>query len=318
MADDDAGTREAGDDGEVSAFKSFYTPSQLLSTMNDSLKATMPVRPGGTQPSVTLQRKLENGQTVPATKGELGMNDAKAKIGQAAAIVSTMETYAEKARWRDKQRIAANETFAVGTDEAVKEAMDLYLTCLVVDDKENVGCEGVNAEGRPRILQNLVICAVKLRQYKQTLEFGTLLLNDLPPTTTDQALLAIKIKTLVNCGSAHSRLGAWSEAKKLLGEAVAEVEMVEDERKQIMFANSINAELSRLKKNKTDERVSEKKMATSMRENFAKTTSSSLKTPHMKQRRTHSSLARGRQRGGLRRHSQRPTRQTRSGKLLFS
>ena len=272
---------------DLSAFKSFYTPSQMLSTMNNSLAVTMPVRPGAEAPSVSLQKKLPNGGTVQASKSEMSMNDAKAKISQAAALVSAMKNYAEKSRWREKQRICANETFHVGTEDKIREAMDLYLTCMVVDDGEREDSfVGVDPEGRPRILQNLIICGIALKEYKKACEFGKLLLNDLrenegdsAPLEVRQKILGIKIKSSINVASCHCRLGNWSDAKELFEEAEKDATEVQDPEVRLVYEASLMKERQRLQKNKNAEKKSEARMKSTMKKRFTKQSTDSAPAP---------------------------------------
>ena len=104
--------------------------------------------------------------------------------------------------------------------------------------KTNSNIAFSHAQGRPRILQNLVVCGMKLREYCKCIEFGKLLLEDIKggekgELTSNQDLLSIKIKTLINVGSAHSRLGSWKDAKVLLDESESEISRLEDESKKV-------------------------------------------------------------------------------------
>ena len=277
----------------------------MISTMNTSLQNNIPHSDKSNPPSVSFQRKHPNGSTTRATKSELSMNDAKAKIAQAAKLVSTMSSVGEKQVWREKQRKAANEIFAKGGEANIKEAMDIYLTGLVVDDDESVDDDKSNhiddddddksnhiddddddksndhpnhilKIGKGLILSNLVVCALALKQYKQSLQFADLLLADekaFPPGAPVSIVLPVKVKTCLNGGSASARIGEWDKAEKYLrdGEAfIVELESMHGDVDVGVMRSSLERETGRLARNRVSEKQAERVMKETMKKNFAK------------------------------------------------
>jgi tetratricopeptide (TPR) repeat protein len=113
----------ASDDAEPQVVSSnpegmFYTPSMMLTTMNDSLSAT-----GG---SCTLKRKLEDGSLIESTQAERDAADCSAKMRQSAEQIANL-TQDEKALWAADRRKHGNDLFTSGE---FQKAMDVYMTCL--------------------------------------------------------------------------------------------------------------------------------------------------------------------------------------------
>lgn len=164
--------------------KMFFTTSDLMKKMNAAMKdngSSLPSDTGGFE----LQRKLPDGSYRPAEEGEMAAADFQTKLKQAAEMTA-MLTPQQKLQWAKHQRKEGNKIFAAGE---YKDAMDVYLTCLVAMDqssKENennmkaVGeeeCEEpiqtaqIEEEIKLPVLLNLALCALKLGMLSKAEKF---------------------------------------------------------------------------------------------------------------------------------------------------
>lgn len=171
-------------DGSSQKNKMFFTTSDLMKKMNAAMKdngSSLPSDTGGFE----LQRKLPDGSYRPAEEGEMAAADFQTKLKQAAEMTA-MLTPQQKLRWAKHQRKEGNKIFAAGE---YKDAMDVYLTCLVAMDqssKENennmkaVGeeeCEEpiqtaqIEEEIKLPVLLNLALCALKLGMLSKAEKF---------------------------------------------------------------------------------------------------------------------------------------------------
>lgn len=171
-------------DGSSQKNKMFFTTSDLMKKMNAAMKdndSSLSSDTGGFE----LQRKLPDGSYRPAEKGEMAAADFQTKLKQAAEMTA-MLTPQQKLRWAKHQRKEGNKIFAAGE---YKDAMDVYLTCLVAMDqssKENennmkaVGeeeCEEpiqtaqIEEEIKLPVLLNLALCALKLGMLSKAEKF---------------------------------------------------------------------------------------------------------------------------------------------------
>jgi tetratricopeptide (TPR) repeat protein len=172
-------------DGSSEKNKMFFTTSDLMKKMNAAIKdndSSLPSDTGGFE----LQRKLPDGSYRPAEEGEMAAADFQTKLKQAAEMTA-MLTPQQKLRWAKHQRKEGNKIFAAGE---YKDAMDVYLTCLVAMDqssKENENntkavaveeeCEDpiptaqIEEEIKLPVLLNLALCALKLGMLSKAEKF---------------------------------------------------------------------------------------------------------------------------------------------------
>jgi tetratricopeptide (TPR) repeat protein len=155
--------------------KMFFTTSDLMNRMNAAIKendSALASNMGGFE----LQRKLPNGSYRPADNAELAAADFQTKMKQAAEVTS-MLTPQQKLQWAKYQRKEGNKIFA---DGEYKEAMDIYLTCLVAMDQssklnEEFGpvpsAAQIEEEIKLPVLLNLALCALKLGMLSKAEKF---------------------------------------------------------------------------------------------------------------------------------------------------
>ncbi|KAL3786488.1 hypothetical protein HJC23_010654 [Cyclotella cryptica] len=180
--------------------KMFFTASDLLQRINASIKdAAVGDDSLSSPPSVTsmggfeLQRKMPDGSYRPADERELAAADFQAKMKQAAEMTSSL-TPQQKNEWAAGQRRQGNVLFGNGD---YKEAMDVYLTCLVAMDVSSssssnstetkcnedeispmagiTSSKSVNSKSEAEIqlpvLLNLALCALKLGMLSKAEQF---------------------------------------------------------------------------------------------------------------------------------------------------
>lgn len=174
-------------DGSSQKNKMFFTTSDLMKKMNAAMKdngSSLPSDTGGFE----LQRKLPDGSYRPAEEGEMAAADFQTKLKQAAEMTA-MLTPQQKLRWAKHQRKEGNKIFAAGE---YKDAMDVYLTCLVAMDqssKENennmkavaaaaeeecidpISTAQIEEEIKLPVLLNLALCALKLGMLSKAEKF---------------------------------------------------------------------------------------------------------------------------------------------------
>ena len=120
----------------------FFTTTDLIDKMNRSIQEATGVAgelPGGG--GFELQRKLPDGSYRRADESETAAANFQAKMKQAAEMTASLEP-GERIEWAGWQRKQGNELFARGE---YREAMDVYLTCLVAMD-QNTGNKNENAD----------------------------------------------------------------------------------------------------------------------------------------------------------------------------
>jgi hypothetical protein len=123
------------------------------------------------KPRFELQKRLPDGSAIPASQDEIAAADFKSKLEQSAKFVSQLATPRDRQYWAEQQRQLGNQYFGRGD---YKQAMDIYLTCLVV--KENTA-DFVNQTLLP-ILNNLAQCTLQLSMHKKTVMFCEMALEE--------------------------------------------------------------------------------------------------------------------------------------------
>ena len=159
------------------------------------------------QPRFELQKRFPDGTTRRATRSELAGANMQTKLEQAATYVESLPTLTSKLEWAQQQRLAGNSLYQ---NEQYQEAIDVYLTCLVVvardydaidssstaandDSPTTDGQQQAQQQQQPQqqillcfcyVMNNLAQCAMKLARYKKAQEFCTLGLTRIQEKTT--------------------------------------------------------------------------------------------------------------------------------------
>jgi tetratricopeptide (TPR) repeat protein len=158
--------QEQNDEGEK---KLFFTTTDLLNKMN-SVLSRLEGPDDVVSPRFELQKRLENGSTVPADAKDMAIADMESKFKQAATEVKDL-TKEQKLEWANIQRQEGNALYAKGN---YAEAIDVYLTCLVVKSDDDRFMEKVYLP----VMSNLAQCTLQLGNYKKTLAFCTMALEE--------------------------------------------------------------------------------------------------------------------------------------------
>ena len=224
----------------------FVTTSSVLDTINAALMEEM--EPSSSATSATsadstnnkrgdkrqffeLQKRMPDGSARPATDEEITSADMKNKIEQAAQLTSKM-TWDQKVEWANKQRQSGN---ALYQEKRYKEAIDIYLTCLVVRDMSDAGknttttkdaandkMDSANVDLEVLILpvmNNLAQCALQLGWYHKAELFCTLALEASEKDEKDSRGSSIA-KLYFKRGKARRLRGWYDEAKGDLDRAL--------------------------------------------------------------------------------------------------
>ena len=170
MEDSTAASSSSSNAASEQTKKMFLTTSDIMNRMNAAIKEN-----GSDTGCFELQRKLPNGSHRPASEKEKAAADFQSKMKQAAEMVGMLPPQ-QKLQWAKHQRMEGNKLFAAGE---YKEAMDVYLTCLVAMDQNSKNKNGdaeeeeedskhivptaqIEEEIKLPVLLNLSLCALKL------------------------------------------------------------------------------------------------------------------------------------------------------------
>lgn len=161
----------------------FFTTTDLINRINASLEDTSDTfnspsseearkyeKSQSNRPKFELQRRFSDGTTRKASPEETAAADFQAKLQQAGQIVSHLNRD-EKLIWAGEQRQVGNKLFQEG---GYKEAMDVYLTCLVALEyisKDRMNDNQMDEDIKMPVLLNLAACALNLGMYKKTVSF---------------------------------------------------------------------------------------------------------------------------------------------------
>lgn len=147
----------------------FVTTSDVLSSLNKALN-NLETPQDIAKPHFELQRRMPDGSTRRATETEVQAADMETKLSQAAAHVQTLPTWEAKLEWAQKQRQYGNTLYQ---QERYAEAIDIYLTCLVVAQEEE---KTPNSEGLLffYLMNNLAQAALQLKWYSKAEHFCSL------------------------------------------------------------------------------------------------------------------------------------------------
>jgi len=183
--------------------KMFFTTSDLLNRINgvlEEIHSNDSEGDGGDGNNGTdakgqfeLQKKMPDGSTRKADENDMALADFQSKLKQAAEMVSKLSPD-EKIQWAKEHRKHGNNLFQ---KKQFKQAMDVYLTCLVAIDSDsnsngqeegkeqsnkvfNTDIEWVEKtehEIKLPVLLNLSACTLKLGMYRKTCSFCDLALE---------------------------------------------------------------------------------------------------------------------------------------------
>jgi tetratricopeptide (TPR) repeat protein len=153
--------------------KLFLTTTDLLNTMNHALSK---MDEEGIQPRFELQKRLPNGNTAKCSEQDMAVADMESKFKQAAGEVEELNDE-QKLEWAKIQRKEGNVLYA---RKEYKEAIDVYLTCLVVKSPdENITTDFMDQVYLP-VLNNLAQCTLQLGSYRKAATFCTMALEEEP------------------------------------------------------------------------------------------------------------------------------------------
>jgi hypothetical protein len=123
----------AGDADSSYTGSPFVTQTSVVESLNKALADLQSPDDTSNAPHFELQKRLPNGNTRRATTEELQAADMESKLQQAAAQVEYLKTWDEKKQWAEEQRQYGNQLYR---EERYEQAIDVYLTCLVVAQQE--------------------------------------------------------------------------------------------------------------------------------------------------------------------------------------
>lgn len=160
--------------------KMFFTTSNIVGQMNSAMgcgggAATSNESKNNDDEEVRgfeLHTRMPDGSYRPTQSNELAAVDFQSKMKQAAESIVGLDGQ-QKLEWASRQRRMGNELFAAGE---YREAMDVYLTCLVVverggkgassslldDDGNNSIFDQMEEEIQLPVLLNLALSAMKM------------------------------------------------------------------------------------------------------------------------------------------------------------
>ena len=183
----------------------FVTTSCVIDTINAALEDMNPptTSPGQKRGFFELQKRMPDGSARKATDEEITSEDMKNKLEQAAQLTSRM-TLEQKIEWAQKQRQSGNQLYQ---DGQYKEAIDIYLTCLVVRDtaQQQVDQEVLILP----VMNNLAQCSLQLGWYHKAELFCTLALEALETDSRGPSVAKLYFKR----GKARRLRGWYDEAK---------------------------------------------------------------------------------------------------------
>lgn len=161
------------DSMEDEPFKMFFTTSYLLNTMNSALDK-LSTDQDVASPRFELQKRLPDGSTVKADARDMAVADMESKFKQAAKEIEDLSP-SKRLEWAELQRQAGNKFYR---RKEYEEAIDVYLTCLVVKSESPEFLEQVFLP----VMNNLAQCTLQMGSYRKAQTFCTMALEekDLP------------------------------------------------------------------------------------------------------------------------------------------
>jgi tetratricopeptide (TPR) repeat protein len=155
----------------------FVTTTDVLKSLNQALE-DLAEEDDIAKPHFELQKRMSNGSTRRATPQEMQAADMETKIQQSAAQVESLSTWDEKKLWGEQQRQYGNKLYH---QERYEQAIDVYLTCLVVAQQEKKYVPEAKLVGLLflSLINNLAQSALQLKWYLKTDQFCSLALEHL-------------------------------------------------------------------------------------------------------------------------------------------
>ena len=201
----------------------YITTSDILNRMNSEFQR-MGAADGDLQtPAVELQRRLPDGSTRRCNEDELRASDLQTKLQQTAKLIQELNEQ-EKIEWAKDQRLVGNSLFQSGE---YAQAMDIYLTCLVVKNNSDEFLMGTFLP----VLSNLAQCTLKLSMYKKTIQFCNLCFEELEPKDHLRKDLHIPLSKMhYKRGKAHRLSGEYKAARKDLDQGMKLLETLKETR----------------------------------------------------------------------------------------
>lgn len=161
--------KSSNNNDEEEGAKLFYTTTDLMNTMNSAL-IKLETEQDVASPRFELQKRLPNGSTVKADENDMAVADMESKFKQAAGEVQDLPED-KKLEWAQLQRQEGNTLYV---NKEYKEAIDVYLTCLVVKSDNPEFIEQVFLP----VMNNLAQCTLQLGFYKKAQSFCTMALEE--------------------------------------------------------------------------------------------------------------------------------------------
>lgn len=153
----------------------FFTTTDLMNKLNKTLASSGSID-NDSSPHFELQRRLPDGSTRKATPDDQRVADMQSKFQQVAEEVKDL-TEENKIVWAELQRTEGNRLYQ---QREYQQAMDVYLTCLIVKSESNQFMTNVFLP----CLNNLAQCTLQLGMYRKTEIYCTMALKELVQTTT--------------------------------------------------------------------------------------------------------------------------------------
>jgi tetratricopeptide (TPR) repeat protein len=249
----------------------FFTTTDLINRINSSLEDNTKTLSSSKEeyekstllnnrPKFELQRRFSDGTTRKASPEETAAADFQSKLKQAGQIVSHLDRD-EKLQWAREQRQLGNTLFQEGK---CKEAMDVYLTCLVALDYQSKDhdCEDdqesryqMDIDIKMPVLLNLAACALSLGMYRKTVSFCDFCM--------ELECAKKNPKVYFRRGKAYMSMGNYSAARKDLNTAYSILsEELDDESKECL---SIRKEMHRLDQMMKNSKKNKERQAKAMK-----------------------------------------------------
>jgi tetratricopeptide (TPR) repeat protein len=213
-------------DEQVNPLTEFVTTSHVIESINSALNDVMKQdammannNSDEKRSFFELQKKMPDGSSRKATAEEMSAHDMKNKLEQAAHLTSQM-TAEQKMEWTQKQRQQGNQLYQ---EAKYKEAIDIYLTCLVARDTNQQSEKDQQVVILP-VMNNLAQCALQLGWYHKAEVFCTLAMESLQEDSIGQAVAKLYYKR----GKARRLRGIYDLAKKDLEQALTKLDGVSD------------------------------------------------------------------------------------------
>jgi tetratricopeptide (TPR) repeat protein len=242
-------------DFEEKRTKIFITTSDLLKSMNKAIES---VSAGETEntpaPRFELQKRLPNGYSVKADAADLAAADMESKFSQAAKEIEDLSPV-QKLEWSKLQRAEGNRLYAT---KEYREAIDVYLTCLVIKSNSS---EFLNDVFLP-IMNNLAQCTLQLGNYRKAQLFCTMALEECDECSSPPNLIS---KLYFRRGKALRLSGDYTRCIQDLEKAIQMIPLSESNEAD---HRSIQREMALAKRSHLESKRNEAKQMKSLKNFF--------------------------------------------------